>query len=425
MQLPAVAGVSALALERYGPPGPPAPAGARGAQPLAGAAAHEVIGAVNGEVIGEPMGEGRWRLGNGLLSVELGPMGLEQLFDGQGLPQLAGPLQLARYRDAGEFWDAWDLSASYPEQPLPIAWTGELEWVEQGPLCAQMRWRGRCGRSDLRLDGRLLAGVPWFELVLSVDWQQRHELLRCQIPLAQPAVRWAADTSGGVLERPAQPLTPREQARWEVAAISWMASVCGGPGAGLGVLLDGPQGVSAGPDALGISLVRGPTWPDPSADNGRQRQRWALAPCPRGWSQAQLPQLAQRFREPLWLRPQAAKPSTAPLPAAERLQNPEVPGLPPLGEGLQLLGLRTLGGSAAAVMAAVISVQNHSAQRRRLVLGPHWVVEQRLDGLDRPWPGGGSCAGAPSGYEDVGGDDPLVLRPWACGFWRISAAQSS
>ena len=72
-------------------------------------------------------------------------------------------------------------------------------------------------------DGRLRAGSPWLELSLAVNWRQRHELLRLEVPLAWPAVRWATDTSGGVIERPAEPQTNRERSRWEVAAIGWLA----------------------------------------------------------------------------------------------------------------------------------------------------------------------------------------------------------
>jgi alpha-mannosidase len=372
LQLPPIAGVGALLLQRQA-----------GGLPVA----------IEQPVQCQALEPGRWRLGNGLLSVELGGAGIEQISDAAGQPYLAAPVTLARYRDGGEFWDAWDLAADYREQPLPIQWQPGLEWVEQGPLCTQVCWRGHCGGSPLRLDGRLLAASPWFELVLRVDWQQRHELLRLELPLARPARRWAADTSGGVLERPADPLTPREASRWEVPAISWLASVAAAPGAGLGVLLDGPQGVCGGPDRLGVSLLRGPTWPDPAADNGLQRLRLGLAPCPAGWSEAGLPQWAQQFREPLWCRPLPAMPS---VPA---------PGLPPLGPGLQLLSLRP----EPTGRGASIAVQNLSAQRRRLDLGPGWRVLARLDGLDQP-------------LESQPEPPDLQLAPWACGFWRITPA---
>ncbi len=371
LQLPALAGVEALPLERRA--------------------------AVTGPLEGAVWVEG-WRCGNGLVSFALGPQGLEQLWDGMGQPQLAAPLAWRRYADRGEFWDAWDIAANYPEQPLEWVWQGEPIWLEQGPLCTSFLWRGRCGASALRLEGRLLANTPWLELVLSVDWQQRHELLRLEIPLAQSAQRWAADTSGGVLERPAQPVTARERARWEVPVISWLASVAAD--GGLAVLLDGPQGVSASPERLGVSLLRAPTWPDPGADNGQQRLRLALLPCPTGWSRAQVPQQAVAFREPLWLRPAVAQGRPGRRQA-----------LPPLGEGLLLLGCRPSGESGAVVL----SVQNCSPCRRRLELGPHWPLIQRLNGLDQPLAREPLAVG--QGCE---GADPWMLQPWSLGFWQLS-----
>ena len=101
------------------------------------------------------------------------------------------------------------------------------------------------------------------------------------------------------------PLTSREASRWEAAAISW---ICAGQGAtALAVLLDGPQGVSGHGDQLGISLLRGPTWPDPSADQGWQRLRLALMPAAGGWWRGQVAAQARRFRQPLWKHPAGAE----------------------------------------------------------------------------------------------------------------------
>ncbi|MCP9942232.1 alpha-mannosidase [Cyanobium sp. ATX 6E8] len=375
LQLPALAGVEALPLERTAA-GPTAP--------------------IPAAVVEAPVWVEGWRCGNGLVSFALGPGGLEQLWDGAGQPQLAGPLAWRRYADRGEFWDAWDIAANYRDHPLAWAWKGEPIWLEQGPLCTSFLWRGRCGASAVRLEGRLLANTPWLELVLSVDWRQRHELLRLEVPLAQPAQRWAADTSGGVLERPAQAVTAREQARWEVPAISWLASVAAG-GEGLAVLLDGPQGVSACPEQLGISLLRAPTWPDPGADNGFQRLRLALLPCSSGWSPAQVPQQAVAFREPFWLRPAVAQGRPGRRQA-----------FPPLGEGLLLLGCRPSGEGGAVVL----TVQNCSPARRRLELGSAWHLLERLDGLDQPLL-----------RTQASGGDPWLLMPWSLGFWRIRPAR--
>jgi alpha-mannosidase len=240
----------------------------------------------------------------------------------------------------------------------------------------------------------LLAGCPWLELVLQVRWQQRHELLRLEVPLAQPACRWAADTSGGVIERPAIARNPREQARWEVPAISWIASVSPGGLGDVALLLDGPQGVSGQAERLGVSLLRGPTWPDPGADNGLQRQRLALMPCPGGWRNAAVPAQAVRLREPLWCRP------LGPMAAGDQ----DWPGLPPLAPDLQLVALRP----AARPGEALLAVQNNGPCRRQLALGPHWQVLARCDGLERDL-----------GRDQANGPALTALAPWQLGFWRL------
>ena len=66
----------------------------------------------------------------------------------------------------------------------------------------------------------------------------------------------------------------------------------------MAVLLDGPQGVDWSTGRLGISLLRGPTWPDPNADKGWHRQRLAFMPFSGSWSDAGVSQAAIAFREP-------------------------------------------------------------------------------------------------------------------------------
>ena len=246
-----------------------------------------------------------WWLQNSLLRAHVGAAGLLQLqgcngeFWGDEL--MAGPLAWRRFGDRGEFWDAWDLASNYRQQPLDFNWQQGPEVIEAGPLSTRLRWRGSCGGSPVQLEMRLQAERPWLELIISADWRQLHELWRCELTLAAPGGFWAADAPGGVMERPNQPRTDREQSRWEAAAISWL---CGGIAAqSLAVLLDGPQGVSGHDGRLGVSLLRGPTWPDPGADSGWHRMRLGVMPTPDGWWQSQVPAQARAFRQPLWRHP--------------------------------------------------------------------------------------------------------------------------
>lgn len=313
---------------------------------------------------------GGWNLSNGWVSAFIDASGLQQLWDREGVAQLAAPLALQRFVDHGEFWDAWDLAADYRDKPLPIgAPEAPPELVEAGPLLARLVWRCRAGASLIRVDLQLRADHPWLELICSIDWRQTHELLRLEVPLKTPAVRWCADTSGGVHERPAQALTSREQARWEVPVISWFASQAAAPAGGLAVLLDGPQGVDVQPHRLGVSLLRGPTWPDPSADRGHHRLRVALMPLPSGWAEDAVPQAAVAFRESGWWGPVGSMP-------AVRSLLPALPGA--------LVPIRV--SRAQASGAVLLQVLNPGAKRVRwsLVAAAAWQMRRAgAEGLIR------------------------------------------
>jgi alpha-mannosidase len=173
-----------------------------------------------------------------------------------------------------------------------------------------------------------------------------------------------------------------------------------------------------------VSLLRAPTWPDPGADNGWQRQRLALLPAPGGWRRAAVPEQARRLREPLWLHPASepttpcepssvAAPATTPTPGASA--GSAWPGFPALEQDLRLVGLRPAGPMAGAEVkhqpaeapgGLILTVLNESPCRRRLALPAPWRVLDRLDGLDQPLP-------------DTDGADPLVIRPWQLTCWRI------
>ena len=431
LQVPLPAGIAHLALQRQPWPAADRRVDQAGSSPLPvqnpvslvaeprAVAADREAGATlaggEGPGPGAAAAGGRWRLSNGLVTVLAGPAGVEQLWGADGLAQLASPLQWCRWADRGEFWDAWDLAANYRSQPLPLRWDGPPELAETGPLCVRLVWRGLCGCSPLRLDVVLRAASPYLELTLAVDWRQVHELLRLELPLAQAALRLAADTSGGVIERPAAAITARERSRWEVPVISWLAAEAAG--SGLAVLLDGPQGVSGTPERLGVSLLRAPTWPDPGADHGPQRLRLALMPCAGGWRQAGAAEQAVRFREPPWLRPRGeGAVQREPLGSAGATE-----GLPPPGQALglgaphlRLIGLRCLpcqGASSPLAGDLALTVQNLSPLRQRLDLGPGWQLLGRIDGLDRP------LTQAPEVLDRLA--ESAVVRPWQLASYRI------
>ena len=126
----------------------------------------------------------------------------------------------------------------------------------------------------------------------------------------------------------------------------------------MAVFLDGPQGVDWSPDRMGVSLLRGPTWPNPSADQGWHRQRLALMPFSGSWSDAGVPHSAIAFREPGWC---------AALPAELRQW------FPPLPSQLTPVALER------DADACRLKLLNAGSSRCRWTPGAGWTVRREAD----------------------------------------------
>jgi alpha-mannosidase len=121
-----------------------------------------------------------------------------------------------------------------------------------------------------------------------------------------------------------------------------------------------------------------------------QRLRVALMPCAQGWRQQAVPLQAQRFREPLWIRPAAGGAVPQSWPALD------------LGStALQLVQLQPLEQPGMARL----TLQNLSPQRVQLRWPAGWCGQRE--------PREASAA-------DLHADD--LLLPWHLGHWQIWCA---
>ncbi|NHC35611.1 alpha-mannosidase [Scytonema millei] len=194
--------------------------------------------------------------------------------------------QLQAFQDSGQYWDAWNIDPNYAQHPLPSAELisinqhGDRDFLQSCVSIAR-----KIGQSIFSQDYILEIGSPVLTIKTSVDWQERHVMVKAAFPLNVSADYATYEIPCGAIARPTQPQTPAEKAKWEVPALRWADISTSDRGVSL--LNDCKYGYDCQPDRLRLTLLRSPVWPDPEADTGLHEFTYALYPHAGTWQQAQ------------------------------------------------------------------------------------------------------------------------------------------
>jgi len=229
-----------------------------------------------------------WVLENEVLRVVVDPDtgNLRSIFDKIHQREvLSGPgNQLQAFQDTGQYWDAWNIDPNYAQHPLPPTVLKSIEWLEQGLLRSRLRVVRQLGQSQFCQDYLLCAESPILKITTTVDWQERHVLVKAAFPLNLEANYATYEIPCGAIERPTQPETPAEQAKWEVPALRW--ADLGDEEYGVSLLNDCKYGYDCQSSQLRLTLLRSPCWPDPEADRGIHQFTYAFYPHSGSWQPA-------------------------------------------------------------------------------------------------------------------------------------------
>ena len=241
------------------------------------------------------------RVSNGLVSFSIDASGRIDHLQCAGGADLAADQPLNRlrlYRDRPMNWDAWDIDLDYERS---IVWENsgraEIETVTVSPLRVEIRALLRVGTSRCVQTFRLDAGSPLVEVMTEIDWQEHHRLLRTESSPAIASERVTVGTQFGHVSRPTHRNTGWDRYAFEFACHRWMD--LSEPGRGLAVLADAIYGRSAHRNTMGLSLLRSPTHPDPTADRGINTLRYAYLPHLGDWTNAGVDHHAECFENPL------------------------------------------------------------------------------------------------------------------------------
>ncbi len=187
-------------------------------------------------------------------------------------------LRLAAYVDRPKRWDAWNVDRTYARRTLRVRVTG-CEATADG---VEIRYAFGDSLAVARVE--LDRTEAFLRVDLAVDWRERHVLLRFENELAFGAVRARFGSPHGAVDRAPNPRTKAERAKFEVTGQRFAR--IDGRGGGLAFLALDTYGWSLDRAwrraRLGHSLLRGPTWPDASADEGAHAFSFALLPFASG-----------------------------------------------------------------------------------------------------------------------------------------------
>lgn len=191
---------------------------------------------------------------------------------------------LQAFHDKPKQWDAWNIDADFEKQHWDINKADEVKLIQSGPLRGTIEIKQHFQDSTFVRDISVTAGSPMVVVKTSVEWHEKHILLKVAFPLSAHSDKATFEIPYGTIERPTTRNTPAEQAKFEVPAIHW--ADLSDAKHGLSLLNDCKYGYDAKGNVLRLSLLRSPTWPDPHADEGHHEFSYAVYPHPGGWREA-------------------------------------------------------------------------------------------------------------------------------------------
>ena len=229
-------------------------------------------------VVGLPRAPRGTPLESEQLRVELGDDGVvTSIWDKEANREvLSGPGNVFELHDDNpRQWDAWDLDIEHRDSFVVVT----------------RRFGNSVIAQRIALDGRVL------RFKTEVDWHERHKILKVAFPVTVAAREATYEIQFGHVRRPTHFDDSRARAMFEVPAQRW--ADLGDRDYGVALLNDCKHGYDIHGSVMRLSLLRAPTHPDPSADQGRHTFTYALMPHPGDWREAGVIGAAEDLNWPL------------------------------------------------------------------------------------------------------------------------------
>lgn len=206
---------------------------------------------------------------NEWIALEINEQGeITRIFDKEtGTEWAAGRCNVMRmYRDQNSDFDAWEIDRRYRLASVELHLNAKVSVTANGPLFANIRVERELNQSAMVQDIRLRAGSRRVEFHTTIQWREKNKLLKVDFPVRVHTNESMQEIQFGYVKRPNHASRPHDADRYEVVQHKWTALA--EANRGFALLNDCKYGISVNDNTLSLTLLRAPTWPDETSDQG-------------------------------------------------------------------------------------------------------------------------------------------------------------
>jgi len=185
---------------------------------------------------------------------------------------------LTLYEDYPNDWDAWDIDVFYQRTRLASASPLKWEALPGGPVRQGLFFELTIGNSNISQHVYLGHRSRRLDFETTVDWREKHRMLRVAFPVNVHADRASFDIQYGYVKR-----STHRNTSWDTAAFETVGhryADLSESDYGVALLNDCKYGYRVHENVIDLNLLRSPTYPDPDADQGQHQFTYSLLPHP-------------------------------------------------------------------------------------------------------------------------------------------------
>ncbi len=199
------------------------------------------------------------------------------------LPSNAFANQFQIFEDRPLTYDAWDIDIYYDDKIALAEPAESFTWEEYGPLRQTIKIERKIADSIYTQRISITKDSKQIDFDTTIDWQERYKLLKVAFPVDVLAPVATFEIQWGNVQRNTHRNTSWDWARFETCAHKWVDLSEGNYGVSL--LNDCKYGHDIHDNVMRLSLLRGPTVPDPLADLGIHQFKYSLLPHSNSWDE--------------------------------------------------------------------------------------------------------------------------------------------